>query len=225
MSAIIISKTDTAIEMLADGVSYSDDGVVGSVERKIAVWEDHGVAVATRGDTRLGAELWFAFASVIEHYDLYGAVKALSEIVNGMADEFAAASVVEMTIVGWQGSQPQCWHMVTHDLGEQVGLAFYPIAGRYHGGALGSPSEQTWEALGITEGAPDDTLRTNSRKLMEAFRHMPGAVYGRPDLPPVYGVGGHIQYVRLEPDGGCEDVILHKWPDVPGEKIMPWGEA
>ena len=155
----------------------------------------------------------------LRNHDLYAAVKEFSKMLEESRELFEKAPAIEFTIAGWQGSKPAVWYMVTRDAGDYQAMAFYEIPTRYQGGAMGSPDAMAWEALGVVEGAPDDTLRANGVRIMEALRHLPGKVFGKEDLPAVYGVGGHVQYVRLDPDGGCENIMLHEWPDEIGKKI------
>lgn len=218
MSAILFSKTDTAIEILADGAVYDTDGTISGTQRKIRVWPEHGVAAATRGPALAGPFLLEAFGMMLRQHDLYGAVRAFSEMLP--ADErISGAHAIEFTIAGYQGSKPAIWYMVTRQVGDYEPFIFYEIIPRFQGGAMGSPDTSSWAALGVRDDAPDDTLFVNGERIMEAFRHLPGPVFGHEDQPGVYGVGGHVQYVRLEPDGDLEDVILKTWPDMKGEKI------
>lgn len=61
-------------------------------------------------------------------------------------------------------------------------------------------------------------LRECGAELMERMRRIPGPNPTRPDLPPLCGIGGHVDYTVVSADG-CETDRIHVWPDVVGQKI------
>jgi hypothetical protein len=52
------------------------------------------------------------------------------------------------------------------------------------------------------------------------MRQVRGPNPAKPDAPHVYGIGGHVDWTAITPDG-CVTERLHTWPDVVGEKIEP----
>lgn len=226
MSAILTSTTANEIEMLADGLVYENDGTIVDRRTKIYVSDRMPMAINIRGSMELG-DLIVTVARMCEITGSFESVlRTLSGALADHASRFAELPPVEITIAGLMHGEPQVWRGFTHDMGEQPAFAFWLLDERYVGGAMGEPTPDQWEALGVVPDAPEGVLRTKAVEVMELLRAMPGPVYGIEDGGDVCGVGGHVQYVRIGVDGSVTNEILHEWPgDVAGQKVGVFPDA
>lgn len=218
MSAILTSTTASEVEMLADGLTYTNDGTIVARSEKITVGARLPWAMNVRGPAAVGDLLKMA-ARVVEPLGFVEMLKVLSSTISDMP-EFRELPIAEVVIAGVMDGQPQVWRGFTHDYAGLPAGQLQMLDDRYVGGAMGEPTPDQWQALGVVPEAPDGVLRAKAVEVMELLRTLPGPVYGVEDSPAVYGVGGHVQYVRIGADGVMTSEIVHDWPeDVVGERV------
>ncbi|MBU2483909.1 MAG: hypothetical protein KKG78_02400 [Alphaproteobacteria bacterium] len=105
-----------------------------------------------------------------------------------------------------------------HGIPDIEPFKFIDTGGELCGGAM----PETVQAIDpdLMADATVNGLAKIAVPLFEAMRAVPGPNPARPELPPVHGIGGHIDHTVLTMDGGRTERI-HTWPDVVGEKIRP----
>lgn len=209
MSAFYAVAYHDRVELLTDGAVYSDDGTLTDIRRK--VWTSDHVPLAVTGRGATGVVEGFAAAIMI--LSARGSFDDTIAAVQGMLErrrEKGVPADVEMVICGTSETVgPRILYFATCEA--YAGVEPWTILDA--GPELGGGPSPDIDGLDGSNG-----LRGCGAELMERMRRIPGPNPTRPDLPPLYGVGGHIDWTVITADG-CATERIHEWPDVIGEKI------
>lgn len=222
MSAYLAVNYGDRIELLTDGAVYTEDGTLVMTREKVVRIASVPAAITARG--AMGA-----LNAVGLYLEMVGLVTGsfdeamvhLGGFVAKMKDKPPAA--FEMVICGISESEGP---LMAYFCSEKVYPQFEPFVlyriydGDFAAGAsLDFP--QTMKAAGLTPDDFREGLAVKGADLMELMRREPGPNPIRPDLPDLYGIGGHVDHTVIRAEG-VTTTRLRTWPDVIGEKINPF---
>lgn len=213
MSAFYAVAYEDHIELLTDGAVYADDGTLLDIRRKVWTSDRLPMAITGRGDSGLVE----AMANVMLLVSCIGTFDEAVERIDGMLQrraEKGAHADFEMVICGISEERgPVIYYFATVNVHGSEGLEPWRIhdAGCELGG--GNPVD----ANDIDAG---DGLLNIGVELFDRMRAVPGPNPAQPDLPHLYGIGGHIDWTVVAANG-AETMRIHEWPDVIGEPIDP----
>lgn len=201
------------IELLTDGAVYEPDGTLTAIRRKVWTSERHPIAITGRGSGAVEA-----FATVLNfHAAMVDTVDAAIPDWQRLLDrqrarrEWPPFEIVIAAISETRG--PVILYAASTDAyGVGVDLWKLVDAGNELGGG---PSVDT-TGLDTSDG-----LRSCGAELFERMRRTAGPNPVAPELPAVYGIGGHVDLTVVRPEGVTVERI-HEWPDVVGRKIDPF---
>lgn len=222
MSAFYAINYGDRIELLTDGAIYMEDGTLIATREKVVRLASIPAAITARG--------------AMEPLDAVGLYLEMVGAITGSFD----ASMIQLDgfIAKMKEQGAPAFEMVICGISEQAGpvMAYFCTAQAYPqfepyklyqvfdvelcaGAALDSPAEMA--AAGITADSVKDGLAAKGADIMELMRRRAGPNPIKPDLPPLYGIGGHCDLTVIRPEG-VTTTRLRTWPDVVGEKINPF---
>lgn len=214
MSAFYAVAYRDRVELLTDGAVYAEDGTLTDIKRKVWTSPVTSIAVAGRGNTRVVEALASAIICVAGCGSFDATIKAAQDLLDGCQKGFPDDA--EMIICGISESAgPSIFYFATCDAYGGVEPWTIFDAGRELGGG---PMPEL-DGLDASDG-----LAGCAVPLLESMRRQKGANPTRPDLPPLHGIGGHIDYTVVSANG-CAVERIHEWPDVIGWKIDPMKEV
>lgn len=222
MSAYLAVNYGDRIELLTDGAVYTEDGTLIATREKVVRIASIPCAITARG--------------AMEPLDAIG---LYLEMVGAITGSFDATMVqIDSLITKMKDQGGPSFEMVICGISETDGpvIAYFCTAKAYPqfepftlyriydaelcaGAALDSPAEMA--AAGITADSVKDGLATKGADIMELMRGRAGPNPLKPDLPPLYGIGGHVDHTVIRADG-VTTTRLRTWPDRVGEKINPF---
>ena len=221
MSAFLTVNYGDRVELLTDGAIYTEDGTLIATREKVVRIASVPAAITARG--------------AMEPLDAIG---LYLEMVGAITGSFDAAMIqLDSLITKMKDQGGPAFEMVICGISETDGpvIAYFCTAKAYPqfepftlyriydaelcgGAALDTAAELP--AAGITAESVKDGLAAKGADIMELMRRKPGPNPIRPDLPPVYGIGGHVDHTVIRADG-VTTTRLRTWPDVVGAKINP----
>lgn len=214
MSAFYCVNYGDRIEILTDGAFYKPDGTLITTLEK--VWRSPSLPVAIVG--RGSCELQAYAETVLNDLD-NASVDAVFERAAAIAlrlNEIERIDHFEAVIAGFSETHgPLFVYFNTHKAYPQFEpFKPYVVGPVFGGGSV--PAAEDIIGLDIADG-----LAVCGVPLFEAMRKVPGANPTRPDLPDVYGIGGHVDLTVIAASGASTK-RLHTWPeDIVGQKIAP----
>lgn len=217
MSAFFAMAYPDRIELLTDGAVYEDDGTLVDIRRKVQVSDRLPMAVTGRGPMGIVHGVGVAMMLMANTADsVDDAIQRIDEMMQRRSDKGTPADF-EMAVVGIsEANGPVILYVSSIDM---YGAGIQPWRLHTAGGELGGGPRVDVSGLDPSEG-----LRSCGVELLERMRRVPGMNPAKPDLPYLFGIGGHIDLTTVRADG-CTVERLHIWPeDVIGEKIRPDGE-
>lgn len=219
------------IVFASDGVCYEDDGTLIGLGSKIVLMPESNCAMMCRGAGAFGPALRNHIGLGI--YSLDDLMEYIVETSKAVLDAYLkhyciSEAPVSVIVGGWSeensrfeafrfGSHERRWK--NHESGEWKKLdpwTVEPIDGLW---AAPWPPTELYEQFSIDPNAITDAYDFTAR-LVCASRQRKAKLSDRPDAPEGYGVGGFLQMTVLEKDN-MRSSIVHRWPDVIGEKIDP----
>jgi hypothetical protein len=240
MSAIVILKQSDAIYMLADGASYTADGVVTSIEPKVAVLPDINMAIFTRGpagSAHLAMFTWLGeFTSFDEFVDCAPEHVRKFYFQNETWMRKGGHPDLEFYFAGWselrnrpEGYLIRCGYddsacHVDRKKGSKAGRKYRnkPFQMQAVSDFCMAPGifdkSQLAAANFPTHLKPKDlTPDVDMLHVIEMMRRAPCARFD--DQPKRITVGGHALLTRIGADGVTQKTIA-EWPDAIGEPIQ-----
>lgn len=211
MSAFYAIAYPDRVELLTDGAVYRDDGTLTDIRRKVWTSPATSIAVAGRGNTRVVEALASAIICIAGCGSFDATIKAAQELLDDRRNK-ATPDDVEMLICGIsETAGPKILYFATCDpYGEGEPWVMLDMGDELGGGPM-----PELDGLDASDG-----LAGCAVPLLESMRRQKGANPTRPDLPPLHGIGGHIDYTVVSANG-CAVERIHVWPDVVGKKIDP----
>lgn len=216
MSAFYALAFDDRVELLTDGAIYADDGTLLDIRRKVWTSDRLPLAITGRGHSGMVEAMATAmlFAASIGSFD--EAVERIDGVLRRRAEKGAPADF-EVVLVGISESRgPVIYYAASRDV---HGAGFEPWrlhdVGREFGGG---------NVVDVSDLYDGDGLLNIGVELFERMRAVPGPNPTRPDLPDLYGIGGHIDWTVVAANG-AETMRIWEWPDVIGEPIDPKREG
>lgn len=222
MSAFYAINYGDRIELLTDGAVYMEDGTLIATREKVVRLASIPAAITARG--------------ALEPMDAVGFYLEMVGAVTGSFDDAMIYLDRFIAKVNEQGAP--AFEMVVCGISEQAGpvMAYFCTAQAHPqfepyklyqifdaelcaGAALDSPAEMA--AAGITADSVRHGLAAKGADIMELMRRRAGPNPIKPDLPPLYGIGGHCDLTVIRADG-VTTTRLRTWPDRIGEKIDPF---
>ncbi|NTA35980.1 hypothetical protein [Agrobacterium salinitolerans] len=210
MTAFIALKYPDRVELMADGAVYAEDGTLMDIRPKISA--GRSLAVVTRGNATAGKLVADAIA------------------MRSMASGFdATMEWLQETLSARSGQVPEFgFELVVAGISETEGpIILYATTNSYMDGI------PAWTLLNagsnvcgghdvpLVEADFEHGLFPAGVAAIDLMRQSPGVNPVKPDLPPVYGIGGHIDHAVVRADGVTLERV-HEWPeDVVGQKIEP----
>lgn len=222
MSAFLAVNYGDRIELLTDGAVYTEDGTLVAIREKVVRLASIPAAITARG--ALGP---------LDAIGLY------LEMVGAIEGSFDAAMVHLGSLLGKMKEQgaPAC-ELVICGVSESDGpvIAYVCTAAAYPGFEPfklyrieqpdfcgGAPLDFVAElpAAGVTAESVRDGLAAKGADIFELMRRKAGPNPLRPDQPPLFGIGGHVDLTVIS-EVAVTTTRLRTWPDVVGEKIDPF---
>lgn len=222
MSAYLAVNYGDRIELLTDGAVYTEDGTLVMTREKVVRIASVPAAITARG--AMGA-----LNAVGLYLEMVGLVTGSFDKTMVQLDGFVAKmkdkppAAFEMVICGISESEGP---LMAYFCSEKVYPQFEPFV-LYRldmPDICGGGSLNTFEAMKAAGLTPDDFrdgLAAKGADVMEILRREPGPSPIRPDLPDLYGIGGHVDHTVIRAEG-VTTTRLRTWPDVIGEKINPF---
>ncbi|MDX3928701.1 MAG: hypothetical protein QHC90_23210 [Shinella sp.] len=225
MSAFLSFVAADAAYVLTDGASYDATGVVREIGRKVRLARKAPVAIASRGDKRVG-DLWAehlcAFADV---RGVDALVAALPAILGGIARDaemraaMSGQQATEVLMAGVAKDGP--FHRVFRTVGDSAYVAETPDP-LFYAGQLETDPTNFVPRPQPGESAEAWILR-GGVAILEACRSQSGL------LPSgevgFFAIGGQIDLTTITTDFSRIET-LKVWPeDVVGQKIVPTRRA
>ena len=216
MSAFYCVAYGDRIELLTDGAIYADDGTLVGIHEKCFRSDYVPLAITGRGEWAVVS----AFKNAIGTLSACGSFDRTIELVAEFLNQKAAAGVpapCEIVIAGISETDgPAIYYFATTDAYGLPGFepwTLFDVGPEFGGGSSLDESELAGiDASGGIAGC--------GVALFEAMRRKRGPNPTRPELPPIYGIGGRLDHTVVSADG-CVTTRLHTWPDRIGEKIEP----
>lgn len=220
MSAFYALCHDDHVELLTDGAQYREDGTLTNILRK--VWTSPRLPLAVTGR---GGGAVVAYAKAIVALSALGTFDDVIESTQRLVTRsfrFDIADPAEVVIAGISETRGPCilYFATTnaHGLEGFEPFVIHDAGKEFGGGTTLEPAEA--EAIRGSGG----TLREIGVPLFEAMRRKKGPNPTRPDLPEIYGIGGHVDLTVVAPSG-CTVDRLHTWNDEVGNPIDPSRQA
>lgn len=219
MSAFYALAHDDRIEMLTDGAVYEDDGTLTAIRRKVWYSDKLPMAITGRGASK-AVEL-MAMAVLLP--DVYGSVDKVIDGIPALLDKMAektagaasGARMIEMVIAAISETRgPVLLYAANTNAYGLDWLEPFKLYDVGHEWGGGTPADIS--GIDISDG-----LRGCGAELFERMRRIPGPSAERPDLPDVYGIGGHVDLTTVRASGVTVE-RLRTWPDEIGERIDPF---
>jgi len=210
MTAFIALKYPDRVELMADGAVYREDGTLVDIRSKIAT--GRSLAVVTRGNADAGK--------------LVADAIALRSMASGFDETM---EWLQKTLSARSGQTPDFgFELVVAGISEEEGpIILYATTNSY---IEGLPA---WTLLNVgtnafggnevplVEADFENGLFPAGVAAIDLMRQTPGTNPVKPDLPPAYGIGGHIDHAVVRIDGVTIEQV-HQWPeDMVGQKIEP----
>lgn len=216
MSAFYSLCYPDRVELLTDGAFYLEDGTLTKIMRKVWCSDNIPLAVTGRGSGAVEA-----FAIAIKLLSQCGSFDETLARTSEMLERRKPKGVpddCEIVIAGIsETSGPSIWYFATADAYGIEG--FEPWTLYYVGMEWGGGSQLTAEEIAGMDVRGG--LAECGVAIFEAMRRKPGPNPLRPDLPEIYGIGGHVDLTVID-GAGATTRRLHTWlEDEVGRKIDP----
>lgn len=210
MTAFIALKYPDRVELMADGAVYAEDGTLMDIRTKIA--KGRSMAIVTRGNATSGKLVADAIA-------IRSLASSFDETMEWLQETLSARS----------GQVPEFgFEILICGISEVEGpIILYATTNAYMDGI------PAWTLLNVgtnafgghdvplVEADFEQGMFPAGVAALNLMRQSPGVNPVKPDLPAVYGVGGHIDHAVVRADGVTLERV-HEWPeDVVGQKIEP----
>lgn len=238
MSAFIALVREDRIEIVSDGANYDLSGRMMAVTEKVRVFPDIPMAIWGRGSNTIvnGAAAMVKtlgpLYGLIEQNTFDEAAKRLESVfatrlksrigdempdgchsevfMAGFSEHLGHPVIVCMRTFAWEGgdgSQFEPWKV-------------YMMPSPWFGGPL-IAAEVAKELYGSPNKFESIGLEPHAVQLMQTMREQKDINPTAPHLPPMHGVGGHVQFVSVSRDS-VDSRIIHCWDDPIGEVIEPF---
>lgn len=222
MSAFLAVNYGDRIELLTDGAVYTEDGTLVAIREKVFRLSSIPAAITARGAMEpldmigLYLETVGAFegsfdATIVHLGSLLGKMKqqgapAFEMVICGISESYGPVIAYLCTAAAYPGFEP---------------YKLYRIEQPDFGG--GAPLDFVAElpAAGITAESVRDGLGARGADIFELMRRKAGPNPLRPDLPALFGIGGHVDLTVISA-AGVTTTRLRTWPDQVGAKIDPF---
>ncbi|MBL8578889.1 MAG: hypothetical protein JNK47_16825 [Mesorhizobium sp.] len=212
MSAFLAVTYDDRVELLTDGAIYTADGTLTGIRRK--VWPVGNLPIAITGRGNSG--VLDAFVAVFRV--AAGACATVDDALASMAGVIerragkGMPSDVEMVICAISESRgPSLFYFATADM---WGAGIEPwtlveVDSPFYGGPL----------VDVSDLSARDGLAEVGAEVFSRMRRTPGRNPLNPEMPKLYGIGGHVDHTTVSA-AGCTIERIHEWPeDVVGRRI------
>lgn len=216
MSAFYSLCYPDRVELLTDGAIYVEDGTLVDIREKVHRSPYLPMAITGRGSAAMDA-----FAKAIIVLSSVGSFDQTMERTVAMLERRKPLGVpdhCEVLIAGMsETAGPRMLYFSTVDaygLPEFEPWTLYDVTGEWGGGPQLTADEIA--GLDATNG-----LASCGVAIFEAMRRQRGPNPIRPELPEIYGIGGHVDHTVIDACG-ARTTRLHTWPDRVGEKIEPF---
>lgn len=246
MSAFISLATDDRIEIAIDGALYLPDGRLMGVKKKGIALPEVPAAIFGRGADGIVGTLAHLTAITspmadiagepngyddlvkrVEH-DLAPKVRAQIEAAGGIPDEAQS----EIGLAGFLKAAGPCVCLmrtfpitIDHGEGDVERLEPWKLYRMPPFYTAGPDITEDIRTMGVSwDDLCRDGLRPYALDLMTAMRKRADVNPFVPDAAPIYGVGGHVQFLTVTRDDARSE-ILHVWNDPIGEFIDPFRTA
>ncbi|WP_420408292.1 hypothetical protein [Hoeflea sp.] len=222
MSAFYAVNYGDRIELLTDRAIYTEDGTLIATREKVVRIGSIPCAVTARGAMEpldaIGLYLEMVGA-ITGSFDQ--AMLRLGSIIAEMKD--TGTEACEVIICGISEADGP---VIAYFCSAPIHPGFEPFElYRMNDAELcGGPSPDAMAdmpAAGITAESVKDGLAAKGADLMEVLRRKAGLNPVKPDLPPVFGIGGGVDLTVIAATGATTR-RLRTWPDQIGEKIDPF---
>jgi hypothetical protein len=240
MSAIVILKQPDALYLLTDGASYTADGVVTSIEPKVAVLPDINMAIFTRGPAGSSHLAMFTWLDEFASFDEFAAdsVEHVRKLYfqNEAWMRRGGHPDLEFFFAGWSElrNRPECYLIrcgyedsACHyhkKMGSKAGSKYrdkpfqkQPVSDFCFAPGIFEKSDLTATKFPTHLKPKDLTPEVDMLHVMEMMRRKPCARFD--DQPKRITVGGHALLTRIDADGVTQK-MLAEYPDAIGEPIQ-----
>lgn len=230
MTAFYSVQYPDRIEILSDGAFYRPDGTVIGFRTKVRAADSKAIAFVRHGCGATTDMLMIILLALAEREKTVdSALLAISEFVAARAetvraepDPIAVAGAAGILIAAFsEEAGPVTFYFCTVPLWGMEPWTLYETSCDFGVGMPdGVDDAEALRAAGIDVDAMREGLRSQGPALFNLMRGSASLNPVTPDLPPIHGVGGHLDLTILRTEGVTIERI-HEWPDVIGERITP----
>lgn len=216
---------EAGVIVITDGACYDHDGVLLGIRRKITVSKRIPLAVAFRGNQPFGKNVSQLVVNAAEDLGFDGMLAELAEVL----PTFARSPDLEILIAGISETAGPMHRMFTNKqlIGHHSPFTLVDPGPVMWG--LGSDSAErkiTLDGIGIPLPRADETIETwlsrHGLRIFEYHRHMRVPIDPTdPNTDRQHIIGGILDMTVVK-RGSISTTLLHRWPDVIGEKIDPF---
>ncbi|WP_242221210.1 hypothetical protein [Shinella zoogloeoides] len=212
MSAFYALAYSDRIELLTDGAIYSDDGTLVDIRMKVHLSEDVPLVITGRGSSAVVDLFAAGMIALSGCGNVDHALQEIDAMLQRRADQGAPEEAEWLLASISETRGPMLLYAATADL-YGYGLEPWRLhdVGKEWGGGPAVDCGDIDASCG---------LRDCGAELFERMRQVSAPNPAKPDLPPIHGIGGHVDLTTVLADG-CTVERLHTWPDTVGEKIDP----
>ncbi|QBK30772.1 hypothetical protein [Roseitalea porphyridii] len=222
MSAYYLIVREDRVEMLTDGAVYREDGTLIDIQCKSLPVGDLPLAITGRGEM---AALE-AMEAALRVVGASGSVDRVIAYLQAMLGDERRREQLgryehELILAGVSDAgTPFAMMYTTHAAyADMHPFTLYDIGPEYGGGPAIDPAKLPFTPDDFV-AAGNDAMRRFGADIVEAMRRQKAPNPAKPDLPEIYGIGGHCDLTTVTADG-VEIERLRTWPDQIGEKIEP----
>lgn len=238
MSANVIVRQDDGIVIATDGIAYDGQGIVVAHVSKVALMPEWSCAFAVRGAGVVPTMMLFGLSKLATlGFNIAGFDDFLS-FLPAAAEEVHKALLSDPTQSYPQFSMMIGGYSEAHGRFESYSLRSrdfeYPIGDEIHQQPAytlaplpsthfaPTPSPEACAAVGLYQRGPDDPPEAPQ---VTAIRGVCAARLDKGSLPgdevnEDYSIGGFVQLTTILRDSVTSEIV-HRWPDVIGEKLDP----
>lgn len=226
MSAFYAATFDDRVEILTDGATYDDEGRVVKTGPKVWTSDEARIAFAGRGSSASVEMLGTIMKMLATCGSFDKTFMAFKEKIEARRNlTIAVTGAVDGIIAGLSETLgPVIFYFHTYTGEDRVALSELEPFTMYDAGTeISCGTEVTAREL-RDSGLPCffflDGLLEHGATYFDLMRRKKMSVVTHPHLPPVYGIGGHVDWTLIAANG-VETMRIHEWPDVVGQTIDP----
>lgn len=221
MSAYYAVAYPDRVEILMDGVSYSDDGTIMDIRSKIWASDTLPLAFAGRGPSASIDIIGLALGALSVGRTVDEALTLFKEKIEAMPSKPGERVQIDGAVAGISetlGPVIFYFHTYPKAMGDAQPWKFYDAGGEVLGAPC--PTAQECKASGIPMHWACDGLEEYGGEFFELLRSQEAWRSEEYAKDQFWGIGGFVEHTVIKADGNTTKRIL-EWPDKVGDKLTP----